>query len=856
MGGCRLGGSVPMTETARLGERLVARQALAPEDLDVALRLQSAQQVRLGECLVAEGLAAEEDVWEELAAGWQVAVAGLAAAGVDRHCATLLDPAAAHRLQVVPFKRAHGKLWIAAVDPRDQAMRAEVTAAVGEPVRWFAACPTAIRQAQLSLFRDAILKNALTTLKDSPWDASAEEQLTSRQRQFALGLCALAVVGLIVWRGAALIALMGLLTVAYALWLAYRTRVIVRGAKVGAGEYVAAAELHGLSDLPVYTVLCPIYREASVLPELLQNLQSLDYPRSKLDVKLLVEEDDQETRDGLAQQRVPPFCEVLLVPKSGPRTKPKACDYGLQFARGEYLVIFDAEDRPEPDQLKKAVAVFRRHAGEEGRPVGCVQARLAYHNASQNWLTGWFALEYLSWFDYFLPGLVSLGLPVPLGGSSNHFPIAALRQVGSWDPFNVTEDADLGVRLHRAGYRTLIVDSVTWEEANSEFVNWIKQRSRWSKGYFVTWAVNMRHPVQLWRDIGWHAWLSVQLTLAGTYVTAVLNLVLWSLMVVWVLGQPTAVAALFPPEFYYLALLELLLGNFFFVYVTVWCATESGAFGLTRLALTYPAYWVMMSIAALKASFQLLTNHVYWEKTVHGLTPPRPGSGMGGGRAAELSGRPQAVPQAAIAAQGSVAAGADPASSGRRWVAQSTTVVGMAAVVAATWASLAASGSAPVRHGRDTVSAMSPAVAAKGGVLAANVRPGLHPLEVRAPRVMGGAPTGSGSQSRSPSESATSPPAPGGSPAPASSSPPAPAPSGSSSAVSATPSPTSPLPLPTTSPLPLPTTSPLPLPTTSPLPVPTTPPLPVPTTPALPLLAPTLVAGVRRLKRRDVTTAP
>ncbi|MHB1500201.1 MAG: glycosyltransferase [Candidatus Dormibacteria bacterium] len=854
-----------MTEIARLGERLVARRALAPEDLDAALRLQSVQRVRLGECLVAEGLAAEEDVWEELAAGWQVAVADLAAAGVDRHCATMLDPAAAQRLQAVPFKRAQGMVWIAAVEPTDQEMRAEVTAAVGEPVRWFAAGPTAIRQAQVSLFRDAVLATALTTLKDSPWDASAEEQLTPRQRQVALGLCALAVACLIVWRGVALIALMGGVTVAYALWLAYRTRVIVRGAKVGAGEYVAAAELLGLGDLPVYTVLCPIYREASVLPELLQHLQSLDYPRSKLDVKLLVEEDDQETRDGLAQLRVPPFCEVLLVPTSGPRTKPKACDYGLQFARGEYLVIFDAEDRPEPDQLKKAVAVFRRHAGDEGRPLGCVQARLAYHNASQNWLTGWFALEYLSWFDYFLPGLVSLGLPVPLGGSSNHFPIAALRQVGSWDPFNVTEDADLGVRLHRAGYRTLILDSVTWEEANSEFVNWIKQRSRWSKGYFVTWAVNMRHPVQLWRDIGWSAWLSVQLTLAGTYVTAVLNLGLWSLMVVWVLGQPTAVAALFPPEFYYLALLELLLGNFFFVYVTVWCATESGAFGLTRLALTYPAYWVMMSIAALKASFQLLTNHVYWEKTAHGLTPPsRPGSGLGGGRAAELGGRRQAVPQAAIAAQGSVAAGVGPASPRRHWVAQSTTLVGMAAVVAATWASLAASGSAPVRPGRDTLSTMSPAVAAKGRVLAASARPGLHPMEVRAPRAMGVAPagsgSGSGSKSRSPSEPAVSPPPSGGSPWPTSSSPPAPAPSGTPAAASATPSPsapsTSPLPLPSTSPLPLPSTSPLPLPSTSPLPVPTTPPLPVPTTPALPLLAPALVAGVRGLKRPGATTTP
>ena len=776
-------------------------------------------------------------MWSELAAGWGVPIVDPAAMALDRHCASILTPAEAHRLQVVPFKRTRGKVWIAAADPTDEETRVGVAASAGHSIRWFAATPSAIRRAQLSLFGDRILARAISSLRDVHEDASAERQLTPRQWHLALGLSGLAVLALVIWRGAALMAAMSVVTFAYALWLAFRIRVIARGAKAGSGEHVAASELGALSDLPVYTVLCPMYREASVLPELLRQLQALDYPRTKLDVKLLVEEDDQQTRDRLAQLLVPPFCEVLVVPNGGPRTKPKACDYGLQFARGEYVVIFDAEDRPEPDQLKKALAVFRRHADDGGAPLGCVQARLAYHNANQNWLTGWFALEYLSWFDYFLPGLVSLGMPVPLGGSSNHFPITALRKVGSWDPFNVTEDADLGVRLHRAGYRTLIVDSVTWEEANSDFVNWTKQRSRWGKGYFVTWAVNMRHPVQLWRDLGWRAWMSVQLTLAGTYVTAVLNLLLWGLMVVWILGQPTAVAALFPPEIYYLALLELLLGNFFFVYVTLWCATESGAFGLARLALTYPAYWVMMSIAALKASFQLLTDHVYWEKTTHGLTPPPPGSGVSDGRAMELLGRLASPRDGAITPHLSSAAGVDSASPRRRWAAQAATVAGLAAVAAATWASLAASGPTPARQGQDTVSLAPHARASRGGVLAANARVGIRTLGTRQPRVKGGSPADSSSTSRPPSLPTTSP-VPTTSPLPVPTTSPLPVPT------------TSPLPVPTTSPLPVPTTSPLPVPTTSPLPVPTTSPLPVPTSTGYPtpdLLAPQLLNGGKTL---------
>ncbi len=247
------------------------------------------------------------------------------------------------------------------------------------------------------------------------------------------------------------------------------------------------------SDLPVYTVLVPLYREKEIADKVVLAALSLDYPREKLDVKLLLEEDDDETREAVRRIDLPGCVEEVIVPKGLPRTKPRACNHGLARARGEFLVIYDAEDRPDPDQLRKAVGLFRRLEGtRRGKKVACLQAKLNYYNPRQNWLTKFFTLEYTQWFDFFLPGLHVLRVPIPLGGTSNHFRVDVLKKLGGWDPFNVTEDCDLGIRLYRKGYRTRVFDSTTWEEANSRLGNWIRQRSRWVKGYIQTHLVHTR----------------------------------------------------------------------------------------------------------------------------------------------------------------------------------------------------------------------------------------------------------------------------------------------------------------------------------------------------------------------------
>ncbi len=368
-------------------------------------------------------------------------------------------------------------------------------------------------------------------------------------------------------------------------------------------------------QLPTYTILVPAYREPEVIADLLAGLSQLQYPAHRLDIKLLLEADDPETLAAVARAHPSPNVEVLRILPSQPRTKPKACNVGLGRARGRFVTIYDAEDRPDPLQLRRAVAAFRRLPSE----VACLQAKLSYHNAEQNLLTRWFTAEYALWFGQFLPGLIKLGAPVPLGGTSNHFRRETLVRVGGWDPFNVTEDADLGVRLHRLGFRTGVLESITLEEANSDFVNWTKQRSRWYKGYLQTWLVHMRHPLMLRRQLGLKGFVGFNLFVGGTPFLALLNPVFWALTAIWFLAKPPIILALFPTWLYYASLLSFTLGNFTFLYTAVVGARAAGRPSLALAALLSPAYWVMMSIAAIKACIQLLVAPSFWEKTTHGL---------------------------------------------------------------------------------------------------------------------------------------------------------------------------------------------------------------------------------------------
>ncbi len=378
-------------------------------------------------------------------------------------------------------------------------------------------------------------------------------------------------------------------------------------------------ELLAIDDnsLPIYSIFCPLYKEAHILPHFVDAIKKMEWPKDKLEVLLLLEENDQETVQSAREMNLPDFIKIIVVPHSFPKTKPKACNYGISYAKGEYIVIYDAEDVPDPWQLKKAFLGFQKSASN----VLCLQAKLNYFNPNQNILTRLFTAEYSLWFDISLPGLQSINTSIPLGGTSNHFRTKDLVALKGWDPFNVTEDCDLGIRLFAKGFRTAIIDSVTLEEANSNFKNWLRQRSRWIKGYMQTYLVHMRNPVQFVKKNGWHA-LIFQLVVGGKISFMVINPILWITTIVYFSSNEYVggiIRSLFPTWVFYIAIVSLVFGNFLFIfYYMIGCA-KRGHYQIIKYVFLVPIYWIMVSIAALIAAYQLFVKPHYWEKTNHGL---------------------------------------------------------------------------------------------------------------------------------------------------------------------------------------------------------------------------------------------
>ncbi len=360
---------------------------------------------------------------------------------------------------------------------------------------------------------------------------------------------------------------------------------------------------------PTYTILCPLYREANVTPDLIAALERLDYPKQSLDIKLLVEGDDIDTiAAAIAMVVEKPHVEVIVVPAATPRTKPKALNAGLERARGDYVVVYDAEDRPHPQQLRAALAAFE----DGGASLACVQAPLEIDNANASWISRQFAAEYAIQFREILPLLARLGLPLPLGGSSNHFRTEALRASGGWDPNNVTEDADLGYRLARDGWRADVISPPTWEEAPATFGAWLGQRARWIKGHMQTWLVLMRNPIRTATEMGIGAFASMHLVLGGGVLAAFVH---GPIACVVFIAAVSPYNILGPADF-----TLALLGYCVAMFTALTASALTGSLSHARAALTMPLYWPLQSIAAVRAAFELLLRPHFWSKTAHGVS--------------------------------------------------------------------------------------------------------------------------------------------------------------------------------------------------------------------------------------------
>ncbi len=370
------------------------------------------------------------------------------------------------------------------------------------------------------------------------------------------------------------------------------------------------------SDLPRYSILVALYDEAQVLPKLIDALAALDYPAAKLDCLLVIEEADIATHLGLLSVKLPNFMRVVVVPEGTPQTKPRALNYAMLLARGDYVVIYDAEDRPEVDQLRRALDVFAAH----GPNLACVQSCLNIYNSKQSWLTRQFTVEYSALFDTILPALQWMRLPMPLGGTSNHFPRRILQELHGWDPYNVTEDADLGIRIARLGYDVAVIPSTTWEEAPVTFKLWRNQRTRWVKGWIQTYLVHTRRPVKLARDLGFFRALGFHAYMGGLILSALVH-PLFYLAVVADLSfglDSVGFSDVLGRLFWGGAIGNLVTGYVVSVAVGVIAVRRRGH-RLTLSALAVPIYWLFISFAAYRALWQLYWDPFRWEKTPHGL---------------------------------------------------------------------------------------------------------------------------------------------------------------------------------------------------------------------------------------------
>lgn len=601
----------------RLGESLINAGKLAPESLQRALTRQANTGERLGEILLYEGLINPRTLQQELAEQQQVAFVNLAN---NPPRLQVVDPAkleAYLHYRLLPWKFENGITHIACSEVNAE-LHAWASQTYGdEKYRFALTTERDLVSSMVALFGDTIDAKTRELLWKRNPELSAKQTFTKHQVFSSILFFILASVGFVLAPALSILITLAVLNVFYLATLAFKNLLFfgsLRWHWQMRGRPSVPPELP-VKEWPIYTLLVPLYKEQEAVPRLLNAIRTLDYPKSRLDVKLIVEEDDQATINAIKAAQPEAYFEMVHVPKSQPRTKPKACNHALLFARGEFICIFDAEDRPEPSQLKKAVMAFRSAPAE----VVCLQARLNYYNRDENLLARLFAIEYASLFDYMLPALQKLRIPIPLGGTSNHIRATALREVGNWDPYNVTEDADLGMRLAMHGYRTEMLDSITLEESPLSLKGWLPQRSRWVKGFMQTWLVYMRNPLHFLRSLPSPAgFWGFQFFVGAPALIFLLSPIVWSLCLLWLLGA-------FPAPTLPLWLLSMSMFVLLFGITThglhaLLILRTQGWSGMVIAALIYPFYWLLHSVASYKALWQLITRPHYWEKTTHALT--------------------------------------------------------------------------------------------------------------------------------------------------------------------------------------------------------------------------------------------
>ncbi len=570
-----------------------------------ALRHDLAQR----DILLREGLISDADYTRALAAHY--GAAPLAPEDVDPDPALIdrIGPQTCLREGLLPLRRVGGTTLIATAHPdRFAAWRARLMELFG-PVTMAVIASSGVEEAVLRARGRNLAHHAETRV---PAAASCRRWSARAAAGTVAALGALALLGVVFAPSALLSLLVGwtVLTLMLMVGLRAAAAIVWMSSPRDAGESPDVT----VARLPTVTILVPMCREPDIAPRLVERLSRLRYPRALLDVLLVIEADDHATHDALAGADLPGWMRIVRVPDGSIRTKPRALNHAMLFARGSIVGIYDAEDAPDPDQIHAVV----RHFHARGPELGCVQGILDFYHPATNWISRCFTIEYAAWFRVLLRGMQRLGLALPLGGTTLFVRREVIEEVGGWDAHNVTEDADLGIRLARFGYRTEVISTTTQEEPNCRPVAWIKQRSRWLKGFMITYVVHMRTPLATLRALGPRRVLGLQVVFFATVSQYLLAPLLWSFWLI-ALGLPHPLAEVVPGG--------LLIGL-----AALFVLSELVNMSIALIAVSGPRHrflfrWVPMlhlyfplgAIAAYKAVWELVTRPFYWDKTDHGL---------------------------------------------------------------------------------------------------------------------------------------------------------------------------------------------------------------------------------------------
>lgn len=598
-----------------LGQILLEDGAVEPGHLLKAVVLRQRQNARLGEILLAHGWVSEAKLMRALSRQWRVALLDPQRSPPDPRLVDALGAEYCLHHALLPWRQIGGVTWIATARPEafDDLAR-DFPPGFGQ-IRMLICSETQIHQAILAQRGSSLIRKA---------ELGLPRHFSCRGSRAGIApLLALAAVALSAgfWQPQLVLAI---LTFWVALTLLGQSvlKLLALGhsclAACDRGEVQALASLQRKTSemrgpLPRISVMVPLFRERNIAEKLVERLARIDYPRELTDILLVVEASDCVTIEALALARLPSWMRVIEVPPGTVRTKPRAMNYALHFCRGQIVGVWDAEDRPEPDQLHKVARGFDAAAPD----IACLQGALDYYNPRSNWLARCFTIEYASWFRVLLPGVARMGLVVPLGGTTVFFRRDVLERVGAWDAWNVTEDADLGLRLARLGWRTAILDTTTDEEANCRALPWIGQRSRWLKGYAMTWGTHMRDPVALWRDLGPRAFLGFQIQFLGTLTQFLMAPLLWSFWLISLgFNHPLRVG----DGVWAVALFGLFIGSeAVSLAVGLWAVRGKRHRHLRPWVASLPLYFPLGCLAGWKAFYEIAVKPFYWDKTAHGL---------------------------------------------------------------------------------------------------------------------------------------------------------------------------------------------------------------------------------------------